>query len=68
MLRERFDDALLYRRLATLVTDVPLKEGLEDLRWKGASREAMETMCARLEAPGLLERVPRWLPGTTEPA
>jgi 5'-3' exonuclease len=27
--------ALLYRRLATLVLDVPLAESLEDLRWRG---------------------------------
>lgn len=61
VLRERYDDALLYRQLATLVTDVPLTEELEDLRWRGAPRDAMVAICARLEAPGLLERVPRWM-------
>lgn len=30
-----FDDALLYRRLATLRTDVPLEETLEELRFEG---------------------------------
>jgi len=38
-LAARWEDALLYRRLATLVTDVPLAEGLEDLRWRGVPRE-----------------------------
>jgi 5'-3' exonuclease len=60
VLRNRFEDALLYRRLATLVTDVPLGEDLEAMRWRGASKEAMEALCARIDAPGLLERVPRW--------
>jgi 5'-3' exonuclease len=31
-LRERRDDALLYRRLATLRTDVPIEQGLDALR------------------------------------
>ena len=52
-LRERRDDALLYRRLATLRTDVPLAEGLDDLRWRGADRAALEELCAALGAPGL---------------
>ncbi len=29
------DEALLYRELATLRTDVPLPETLDDLRWRG---------------------------------
>jgi 5'-3' exonuclease len=35
-LRERLADVLLYRRLATLRRDVPLRETLEDLRYRGA--------------------------------
>ena len=35
-LRERLPDVLLYRQLATLRRDVPLRESLEDLRWRGA--------------------------------
>jgi len=34
-LRERLADVLLYRQLATLRRDVPLRESLEDLRWRG---------------------------------
>lgn len=34
-LAERREDAFLYRRLATLRTDVPLDESLDDLEWRG---------------------------------
>jgi 5'-3' exonuclease len=37
-LASRREDAALYRRLATLRTDVPLAEGLADLEWRGARR------------------------------
>ena len=60
VLKERFEEALLYKRLATLISDVPLKESLDDLRWQGASRAGMDAMCARLDAPELRERVARW--------
>jgi 5'-3' exonuclease len=53
-------DAVLYRTLATLRRDVPLAEGLSDLEWRGADREALEALCARIGAEELLERVPRW--------
>ena len=59
-LRTRFDDALLYRRLATLRTDVPLRESLDDLEWKGADRAALEALCARIGERSLLDRMPRW--------
>jgi 5'-3' exonuclease len=50
MLAARREDARLYRRLATLVTDVPLREGLEDLRWRGAPAPAFEAWCAAINA------------------
>ncbi len=59
-LRERREDAALYRLLATLRTDVPLAEGLADLEWRGAPRPDLETLLAQIGAPELLERVPRW--------
>ncbi|HET6922504.1 MAG TPA: 5'-3' exonuclease H3TH domain-containing protein [Anaeromyxobacteraceae bacterium] len=34
--------AFLYRRLATLVRDVPLPESLDDLRWRGVPRAGFE--------------------------
>ncbi len=48
------DDALLYKKLATLVRDVPLKESLADLEYKGAPRGPYEELCQRLDM------TPRW--------
>jgi len=42
--------ATLYRRLATLVKDVPLPESLEDLRWRGIPRARFEAWCDELGA------------------
>jgi 5'-3' exonuclease len=46
--------ALLYRRLATLVRDVPLPESLDDLRWRGIPRARFEEWCQALGARALL--------------
>jgi 5'-3' exonuclease len=59
-LEARRDEAALYRVLATLRTDVPLREGLEDLRWKGAHRGRLEAFCRVIDEPGFLARVPRF--------
>jgi 5'-3' exonuclease len=56
-LQESWDAALLWRRLATLVTDVPLREDLEDLRFRGIPRAAFEAWCASVGADRLLESV-----------
>jgi len=54
------DEALLYRRLATLRRDVPLQEGIADLEWRGAHHR-LKTLCRELGAQKLVERVPRWI-------
>jgi 5'-3' exonuclease len=54
------DDALLFRRLATLVTDVPLAETLEDLRWGGIPRAAFERWSAEAGAGALLPTLEAW--------
>lgn len=59
-LRALRSDAVLYRQLATLRTDVPLGEGLAELEWRGAWRPALEALCRELGEADLLERVPRW--------
>jgi 5'-3' exonuclease len=61
-LRERREEAALYRRLATLRTDVPLGEGLVDLEWRGAHRRNLEALCREIGYGQLLARVPRWRP------
>jgi 5'-3' exonuclease len=50
-----WDDALLFRTLATLRLDVPVFDSVEDLRWKGPRPEFQE-FARRLKAPGLLDR------------
>ena len=42
------DDALLFRDLTTLRTDVPLEESLDELEWKGARRDAFLGLCDEL--------------------
>ena len=59
-LRERREDALLYRRLARLTTDVPLEESLEDLRWPGVPREQFVDWCERFGLSDLQTRPERW--------
>jgi len=50
-----WDDALLFRALATLRLDVPVFDRIEDLRWKGP-RAKFEEYCLRMKSPGLLAR------------
>jgi 5'-3' exonuclease len=59
-LREHREEALLYRRLATLRTDVPLGEEIEDLRWRGALRPGLTSLCRAIGDERLIERVHRW--------
>jgi 5'-3' exonuclease len=61
VLRERWDEALLYRRLATLRTDVPLPQrDPEELRWRGAHRQAFAELCTELGRPALAVRPHAW--------
>jgi 5'-3' exonuclease len=62
VLTERRDDALLYRDLATLRTDVPLTEDLDALEWRGADEAAWLACCDRLATTRLRERPRRWRP------
>jgi 5'-3' exonuclease len=50
-----WDDALLFRTLATLRLDVPVFDTVEDLRWKGP-RPKFEEYCLRMKSPELLAR------------
>jgi 5'-3' exonuclease len=51
-----WDDALLFRVLATLRLDVPVFETVEDLRWTGP-RPDFEECCRQMKATDLLRRV-----------
>jgi 5'-3' exonuclease len=57
---ERRADALHYRHLATLVTDVPLDGDVAALAWSGVPRDRFLRMCDRLDATALRERPTRW--------
>jgi 5'-3' exonuclease len=50
-----WNDALLFRTLATLRLDVPVFETVEDLRWQGPS-SSFEEFCVRLKSADLLRR------------
>ena len=58
-LTSRRDDALLFRLLATLREDVPLKEELGDLEWRGA-REELKSVCHRYGEDHLPQRISLW--------
>ncbi len=51
-----WDDALLFRTLATLRLDVPVFETVEDLRWTGPRPDFAE-LCRQMKSPDLLRRV-----------
>ncbi|MCU0506258.1 MAG: flap endonuclease [Chloroflexi bacterium] len=60
-LSERWDDALLFRALATLRTDAPLPQaGPHDLAWHGTPRGAWRAFCAAAGLPRLAARPHRW--------
>ncbi len=50
-----WNDALLFRTLATLRLDVPVFDTVEDLRWQGP-RPNFEEFCVRMKSPDLLRR------------
>lgn len=58
-LASRRDEARLFRKLATLREDVPLKEKLSDLEWKGA-RPDLKELCHKLGDDKLPLRISRW--------
>jgi 5'-3' exonuclease len=58
-LSQRRDEAQLYKKLATVREDVPLKEKLNDLKWQGA-REQLKELCHELGDEKIPMRIPRW--------
>lgn len=59
-LRQHRIEVALYRILATLREDAPLPETLEDLRWRGADRDALNAFCGEIGDLEFVERVERW--------
>jgi hypothetical protein len=60
-LEARRDDALLYRRLATLRTDAPIGT-FEEARFEGVPRDRFLAMCEALGTGELRGRPRRWAP------
>jgi 5'-3' exonuclease len=57
VLRDQFELALLFRRIATVETDAPVSESVDELRWTGPpDPDAFASMCDKLDAPNLLRR------------
>jgi 5'-3' exonuclease len=52
---DAWDDALLFRTLATLRLDAPVFETVDDLRWQGA-RPSFAELCRAMRAPDLFDR------------
>ncbi len=59
-LAARRKEALLYRKLATLVDDVPLLESLEDLQFRGVPRARFEKWCDAFDVARLKTVPKRW--------
>jgi 5'-3' exonuclease len=60
-LREHREQALLYRKLATLIEDVPLpQKSPDDLAFRGVPRQAYERWCDALGVTTLKRRPTRW--------
>jgi 5'-3' exonuclease len=57
---EHRDDALLYRKLATLIDTVPLSDSLDDLKFNGIPRERFERWCDELGVQRLKTAPKRW--------
>ena len=53
-------EVALYKKLATLVTDVPQRETLDDLRHRGVPRDAFVAWCKKLDADALATRPKRF--------
>ena len=59
-LRNDFDDALLYRHLATLRRDAPTSDHIIELEWKGVHRQAFLALCNELGLDDFKEKPHRW--------
>jgi 5'-3' exonuclease len=56
VLKDKHEDALLFKDLATLRTDAPLFDHVEELCWKGATKD-FAAIAKRIDEPGLSARV-----------
>ncbi len=57
-LKHNFDDALLFRRIATIEYDAPTFSSVDELEWTGPT-EDLARVAALVDAPGLANRATR---------
>jgi 5'-3' exonuclease len=57
-LQDRYDEALLFRLLATIRTEAPTVGSVDELRWRGP-RPELDEVAHRIDAPRLVERAAR---------
>ncbi len=57
-LQRQYDEALLFRRIATIEQDAPVSASVDDLCWTGPTPE-FAAMCERLDAPAFVHRAER---------
>ena len=62
ILSAEYDNALLYRDLATLRRDVPVSASVADLSWDGVQRTKYEALCEELGFGRLASLPHRWAP------
>ena len=62
VLSEQFENALLYRELATLRRDVPIMASAEDIGWGGVRRNEYEALCQELGFGRLASLPHLWMP------
>lgn len=64
ILSAEYDNALLYRDLATLRRDVPISATVADVQWNGARRADYAALCEELGFGRLATLPHRWAPGS----
>jgi len=57
-LRDQFDLAVLFRRIATIERDAPTMTDVEELRWTGPTEE-LRRWAEEIDAPNLVGRAER---------
>lgn len=57
-LNEQMELALLFRRIATIVTDAPTMTSVDELRWSGPTPD-FAALAARIDATRMIERLER---------
>ena len=61
ILSQEYENALLYRSLATLRRDVPIDASPEAVRWRGARRAEYEALCRELGSKRLSTLPHQWV-------